>query len=297
MERGLHLTLEDQDGHSDDITSYLSNKLKAGRGRQEDQIRAEIHEKSSGIFLWVVLVVQILNKEFDRGRIHALRKRLQEIPAGLGDLFKDMLTRDSENATELLLCIQWILFAKRPLRREELYFAIMSEVDPQSLGAWDPGELTLDAIERFILSSSKGLAEITKTKPYSVQFIHESVRDYLLKKDGLRQLRFDGLGDFLGSSHERLKVCCHNYIQVDIYKILPLEVLLPPASSENATKLRRSMAEQFPFLEYAVHSVLYHSDAAEAEGIPQISFIEMFRSPDWIRPNNALQGHQTRRYT
>jgi hypothetical protein len=44
----------------------------------------------------------------------AVRKRLQEIPAGLSELFKDLLKRDNENM-DGLLCIQWILYAKRPL--------------------------------------------------------------------------------------------------------------------------------------------------------------------------------------
>lgn len=34
--------------------------------------------------MWVVLVVDILNKEHDGGRVHKLRQRLGEIP---GDLF------------------------------------------------------------------------------------------------------------------------------------------------------------------------------------------------------------------
>jgi hypothetical protein len=68
-------------------------------------VRTEILEKASGIFLWVVLVVQILNKEYDGGRIHALRKRLWEIPTKLNELFKDILTRDNQNMEDLFLCI------------------------------------------------------------------------------------------------------------------------------------------------------------------------------------------------
>ena len=42
-----------------------------------------------------------------------------------------------------------------------------------------------------ILSSSKGLAEMTRSKNQTVQFIHESVRDFLLKGNGLSGLRPD----------------------------------------------------------------------------------------------------------
>lgn len=55
--------------------------------------------------MWVVLVAGILNKEHDRGRIYALRRRLQEIPGDLHELFRDILTRNSNNRDELVLCL------------------------------------------------------------------------------------------------------------------------------------------------------------------------------------------------
>ena len=90
---------------------YLSSELKAGRGKQSDGIKEEILKRSSGIFLWVVLVVQILNKEYDHGRVHVLWRRLRGIPNGLDKLFEDILTRDQENMEELVLCLQWILYS------------------------------------------------------------------------------------------------------------------------------------------------------------------------------------------
>ena len=137
--------------------------------------------------MWVVLVVPILNEELERGRIFAVKKRLQEIPAGLSELFKDLLKRDNENIDDLLLCIQWILYAKRPLTREEFYFAVVSGLDPDpvNLAEWNPKHISTDIMTRFVLSSSKGLAEITKSRDQTIQFIHESVRDFLLKDKGL----------------------------------------------------------------------------------------------------------------
>ena len=81
IRKGLSLVLEGQEGHIHDITSYIDSELKIGRGRLAEQIRVELQEKASGVFMWVVLVVDILNKEHDGGRIHALRKRLRDIPS------------------------------------------------------------------------------------------------------------------------------------------------------------------------------------------------------------------------
>jgi hypothetical protein len=112
----------------------------------------------------MVLVVEILNKEFNSGRIYALRRRLRDIPNDLHELFCDILTRDSQDRDRLLLCIQWVLFARQPLSPKQLHFAIISGIEPEALSTWNRDEITSQVIERFILSSSKGLIEITNSK-------------------------------------------------------------------------------------------------------------------------------------
>ncbi|OOF93412.1 hypothetical protein ASPCADRAFT_150839 [Aspergillus carbonarius ITEM 5010] len=297
VEKGLELVLEDQEGHADDITRYLHSELKIGRSKQAGQIQDEIIEKASGIFLWVVLVVQILRREFERGRLHELRKRLREIPARLSDLFKDILTRDTANMDDLLLSIQWILFAKRPLKLEEFYYAILS-VDPDNLtDAWEPGSISPDDMSRFLLDSSKGLAEVTKSKDKTVQFIHESVRDFLLKENGLWELWPQHQDKFEALSHDRLKECCNNFLQTDVRKHIPMEENLPSASSEDARVLRQTLTEQFPFLEYAVRNLFHHADASDRGGIHQEAFIQRLDFATWIRCSNAIERYQIRRYT
>lgn len=184
-EKSISLVLEEQEGHEHDIATYIRSELKAGRSKSIEHIKTEILERASGIFLWVVLVVRILKKDCDHGHVQTLRKRLDELPNGLDELFRDILMRDTQNMEELILCLRWVLFAKRPLKREELYFAVLSGIDPTSTATWDPEEVTEQDMNKFILSSSKGLADVTKTKVRTVQFIHESVRDYLLKGNGL----------------------------------------------------------------------------------------------------------------
>jgi hypothetical protein len=97
IRNGLELILEGQEGHVQDITNYIETELKIGKSKTAQQIRLELQEKASGIFMWVVLVVGILNKESDRGRIHTLRQKLREIPSDLHALFRDILTRDSHD--------------------------------------------------------------------------------------------------------------------------------------------------------------------------------------------------------
>ncbi|KAH0594295.1 hypothetical protein MHUMG1_08134 [Metarhizium humberi] len=297
IKKGLNLILEGHEGHRQDIVNYVDSELTIGHSRLAAQIRADLQEKASGVFMWVVLVVGILNKAHDKGRIHELRRILRDIPGDLHELFRDILTRDCHKRDELILCIQWVLFARQPLKPEQLYFAILSGTEPEALSDWNPGEITVSSMKNFILDSSKGLTEVTKSKNPTIQFIHESVKDFLLKENGLREVWSDFGENFQGESHERLKQCCFRYMSLDIAAYLNISSSLPKASSQEAAELRQSADTSFPLLKYAVQNVLYHADAAEGGGITQTSFLQTFPQADWIKLDNLFERHEVRRHT
>ncbi|KAK5467499.1 hypothetical protein LTS15_000472 [Exophiala xenobiotica] len=299
---GRQLTLEDEDGHAKDLQKYVQRHLDAGKGKVIEEVKMQTQEKANGVFLWVILVVPMLNDEFKRGRIFAVKKKLQEIPAKLSELFKDILTKDCANINDLLLCLQWILFAKRPLRREEFYFAMLAGLDPESdyMTAWNSEDITPDIMDRFVLNSSKGLAELTRSKTPTVQFIHESVRDYLIKDNGLYELWPDlgGGYNFEGESHQRLKGCCLNYFSIDVTTYLGnIGDSLPKASIPEAERLRVSAAENYPFLQYAVRNILHHADKAQAKGVDQSDFVSTFPLAQWVWMDNLFEKHEVRRHT
>ncbi|KID95301.1 Pfs, NB-ARC and Ankyrin domain protein, partial [Metarhizium majus ARSEF 297] len=296
IKRGLNLILEGHEGHRQDIVNYVDSELTIGHSRLAAQIRADLQEKASGVFMWVILVVGILNKAHDKGRIHELRRILRDIPGDLHKLFRDILTRDCHKRDELLLCIQWVLFARQPLKPEQLYFAILSGIEPEALSDWNPDEITVSIMRNFILDSSKGLTEVTKSKTPTIQFIHESVKDFLLKENGLREIWSDFGENFQGESHERLKQCCLKYMNIDIAAHLNIGSSLPKASSQEAAELRQSADTSFPLLEYAVQNVLYHADSAEGGGITQKSFLQTFPQADWIKLDNLFERHEVRRH-
>jgi ankyrin repeat protein len=324
IEKGINLILEGQEGHDQDITNYIRDKLRIGKSQLAQQIYIELHKKASGIFMWVVLVVGILNKDFDRGRMHALRQRLQDIPGDLHKLFRDILTRNSDNKKGLLLCIQWVLFAAKPLSPVELYYAILSGVEPDALSVWDQDEMIPGTIERFILDSSKGLIDITASKAQRVQFIHESVRDFLLKENNLSDIWPELADNFHGTSHEALKQCCLNFMKLD-FPVSPgatqhaesqlgsLAENLGSGMTRTRTKkdaeriakrverkatenLAQATAEKYPFLPYSVNNVLYHADAAEGYGIAQ-DHLPHFPLGRWIEYNNLFEKREVRKYT
>ncbi|KAN0072304.1 hypothetical protein V8E54_009233 [Elaphomyces granulatus] len=294
IQRGFEVTLEDEQEHAADITRYIKSKLRLGNSKQAEALRSDIREKSAGIFLWVALVIQILNKEYARGRVNALRDRLTDIPPGLDELFEMILIRDCENMQELQLCIQWVLFAVRPLKPQELYFAVHSGAGQGIPISWDTDSISLDDIHRFVQNSSKGLAEVSKSKEPTVQFIHESVRDFLLK-DGKRKLWPTLAEQVVGRSHDILKNCC--LTQIDTSRGINVLTDADQKDSQALRGLRQAIRSEYPFLEYATTNALVHSNQAQSVGVAQNIFVTSFPLQGWIKLNNVFEEYQVRRYT
>ncbi|CEI62578.1 hypothetical protein FVEN_g5114 [Fusarium venenatum] len=285
IRRGLCLILEEQAGHTSDLETYIKSHLRVRDPPLLTELQEKMLEKAAGVFMWVVLVVEVLNAENRRGRL-SLKTRLEEVPSGLSELFKDLLRRDKTNMEELLLSILWILLSKRPLNPEEYYHALWSGLSLEGLADLDlPGSNAADAndcFDRCVISSSKGLAEITKAKQPTVQFIHESVRDFLIKDKGLHELWPEIRADWESFGHDRLKLCCHSYVKV--------------TETERQQPLPPDMEKTYPFLEYASQFVLHHADHA-SNAVCQEAFLNHFPTSIWITIVNTFEKYKIRRYT
>ena len=269
-----NLVLEDRDEHHANIENYIKRELAIGQSKLAEEIRAGIQRRASGIFLWVLLVVEILNKTHRRGHVHLLRDCLSELPDELDDLFRMLILRDTRNTAQLVLTLQWILYAKRPLKREELYFAVRTGNNGRVAIPWNRDETTLDDMERFILDCSKGLVEVTRGAQKTVQLIHESVRRFLLQETGLPALEPRLAGRIAGLSNDDLKRCCQNWLLVP----LPPELTAPVigAMARPIEELRKEMSDMFPFLQYALSGLLHHANLAQSRGVPQRRFVKEF---------------------
>ncbi|KAL8392991.1 hypothetical protein RB595_002977 [Gaeumannomyces hyphopodioides] len=287
IHRGILLALEEESGHGEDLAKYVKSRLKITNPSRLKELQSGILDKASGIFMWVVLVVDILNNESCHGAL-ALKKKLSEIPAKLSDLFREMLARDSHRTESLQLCILWILFAKRPLTPAEFRHALWAGLLEQRLADDElPDDTHMDAV-KLVTSSSKGLAEITKSKQPTVQFIHESVRDFLVKDKGIQDLWPELQSNWEGPSHEILKRCCTTYLHhPSVQAIID--------APEGGDDERNDMAEKCSFLGYAGRQVLYHANAA-APAVPQDEFLTQFFASAGIKVLNHLEKAKVRRY-
>lgn len=308
MKACQELVLEDQEGHGDDISAYIQDKLRVST-RLKSEMATKIRQRASGIFLWVVLVVQILNTDSDHGHAFKIKDRLEEIPDDLDKLFQDILVRGTQEDTYLIPTLQWIMFAKRPLDCKELYHAVMSTPPDKLQGANIGDEPDSEIAKRFLLNSSKGLAETTRGKHATVQFIHESVRNYLRDtgfrtlaqklrmKQGHDQIARDLSQDLEGSSHEYLRQCCLGAISENTTRQLSLPDPLPTAKTKEARDLRDQIARLYPFLGYAVENVIFHSEEICSRNIHQNEIAWSFPLATWVTLNNMFEKYEVRQYS
>ncbi|KAI3334222.1 hypothetical protein F4824DRAFT_217493 [Ustulina deusta] len=294
VQKRLTLHLDLQDEHRDDISRYIDSILNIGCTALAKQIRSDLWNSASGVFMWVVLVVDILNREYDSGRPDRLRQRLRDIPNDLYDLFYNILSRDENNPDGLLCCIQWILFSTRPLSPQEHYFATLSGVEPHSVPACH-SDVSIEDMRRYILNISKGLAEIVGTESPIVQFIHESIRDFLVNQGGMQMIRQDLGSNVQGYSHEKLRSCCAEYmLSVPVREAFCKERTQDGAAvGETTWPSAKEIASRLPFLGYATKYVLHHAEEAERHAVSQSHFLSTFPRAMWIQQANIYKRAAT----
>ncbi|KAK4062361.1 hypothetical protein Trihar35433_9182 [Trichoderma harzianum] len=154
MEKHLELVVETTSEHNKDIIKYAGDKLT----KIDEQIKTKVLQKASGVFMWVVLVIEMLNRAYDEGQLEAMHQLLQEVPSDLDEVFLTLLSKDNPRKQETLFMLQFVLFTRKLLKPSELYFATLAEMEVH-VGPWDPARITPDDIRRRITHSSRGLIE------------------------------------------------------------------------------------------------------------------------------------------
>lgn len=219
------ISVENFNAH--DIALYADQKLAVGGLSQEAHnfttLRDTVLEKASGVFLWVVLVVDRLLRDYDEGfNARQLTARLHQMPAPLSELFTDLLSQNHEDPGTTVRFFQWAILGAQNLRLREwrhvLCFvrsggfaslekwrrsALYPETDEQlekqirniSMGLVEVrgGELKAGSAQKLasedidsIGAGAGSLAEEGETR--TVQVVHQSVREFFLNQNGFLAL-------------------------------------------------------------------------------------------------------------
>ncbi|MCJ1431234.1 hypothetical protein MMC27_000585 [Xylographa pallens] len=283
-----------------DISEYVHQKLlKIAAKQGVSELQQEIVGKSQGVFLWVVLVVDILIKNRHE-TITEKRKKLQQVPSELDQLFTSILKEfDAEELQKTAKIVQWVLFAERPLSPEELFTAIAFDTEHPytSFEAWrTSGEFWEDEnqLEAWIRTRSRGLAEVKRYQPEDfdqgdyqersiVQFIHESVRTFFLHGNRtILELLYPSMSEsFVGCSHTQLARACINILSIDEILLWASEAL---ASLEDSTyyatyyKVVNNLVVpsiSSSFQDYAVLFLFEHARYLGIEDLQQANIVDM----------------------
>ncbi|KAL2202283.1 hypothetical protein CC79DRAFT_1361432 [Sarocladium strictum] len=242
--------------HQGDIQEYIKTHLRIGQSSDQhamtlrEDIKQQLLSRSQHVFLWAKLVVTLLNKEYRAGRPERYDKWLQGSLGDLDKLYMEIWSQDNDDYDEederaQVICFQWMLHHFNrgwvpTLCPRELWWGIQlglgKDVEDVSRRS---AELDDATIQRFIISTSKGLVEayeITdgggigaersvsghggleyKDTPRRLQisFIHESARTFILSENG-PLVKLGGFGESANldlQGHLQLKACCEALLE------------------------------------------------------------------------------------
>ncbi|KAH7020877.1 uncharacterized protein B0I36DRAFT_424837, partial [Microdochium trichocladiopsis] len=99
MRKGIQIVLEEQFGHAQDLSRYVRAELSSWPGTVRDDLIQNIISKANSVFLWAVLVVNLLSQDWRHGRTDATRiqERLERLPPQLSDLFREIIQGGSDS--------------------------------------------------------------------------------------------------------------------------------------------------------------------------------------------------------
>ncbi|KAK1770374.1 vegetative incompatibility protein HET-E-1 [Phialemonium atrogriseum] len=242
--------------NTQDISAYVQARLSASRRLTVSAIPAIVTERASGVFMWAPLAVdQGLDLDNEGERLEKIEKKVNSIPPELDSLYHEFVQGMDERPASLKL-IQWICFALRPLSLDELRWAMVVDANCpyRTLKECRNAEDFACDCDIRIRTLSCGLAEaVPSSRAHVVQFIHQSVKDFVLEK-GLFVLYNSSNTTRLaaGIAHYQLSRTCIRYFAMEEIALL------------RRRRSRSRLLSAFPLLHYATTSwvILQMADQA-----------------------------------
>ena len=249
-----------------DISRYVSDRLMRNKhylllSKRETQsahkLVKSVVEKSSGIFLWVYLVVESLIEGLTNSdRVSELERRLNSLPVDLDLLFQKLLrSLEPIYYTQACRMIQIIFTAQEPPNL--LVFSFAAEEENSAAiharltlrGPGDRKELLewYEESVRRLKSRCKGLLEAAEFEGrfQRVMFLHRTVKDFIEQRHIASQI-FDGAG----STFDPNNCLAHGHLQGVKHEIWS------PGVSPGEDPVKASIQTLTWALEYALQSEL-----------------------------------------
>ncbi|KAM3459901.1 hypothetical protein MY5147_007441 [Beauveria neobassiana] len=263
-----------QGNNEADIATFVAARLSTNRSLKESSIGELITERAAGLFLWAALVVDRAHTMHRHGRgLVSIRRMIHDTPAKLAALYRQMLDELAAEERPLTRKLfQWMCFAKRPMKVDELKWALIVGAEGliESCTQFeDHDEFDSDMATRIVYIS-RGLvkteskrADSSPSAQHFVRFIHQSVVDFLLREGGLASMH-DGQtlasADIAQHAHYQLSRTCIRYLRMKKIAQLPAETLQEWAESG-------TLWSTFPLFEYASVAWPSHTQRGYQHGL------------------------------
>jgi hypothetical protein len=202
----------------EDFVNTEDSKLAQFPEGLQNEIRQALIDGADGMFLWVSLIIDDLQKSTTT-RPRIIREKLKSLPKTLPALYTDILLKikpeDQEYATTIL---RWMVWAVRPLTLQELTIAIAIRPDDTSMSSLE-GEMesNMGKVLRQLFGP------MINIRGDEVHLVHQSAKDFLRSGE---LAEHDHLG-FLSclrptESNLQLIVRCLTYLSFDEFEVGPV---------------------------------------------------------------------------
>ncbi|KAK4080934.1 hypothetical protein Trihar35433_2039 [Trichoderma harzianum] len=260
-----------------DIATYVRSELFPFGESMSITIIDLIIDRASGVFLWAELVVKhVVDLGLNGDGPAKIAAAVHSIPKGLDDLYDGLIHNMTQASLKL---IKWVCFTTRPLSVSELRWAMAVNTEYSSLNACQNANDYIpddNLMKKQIVKLSRGLVEFTTEGDLTVQFIHQSVKDFFINK-GLSKLVEQIIGDSI-SPYEAIGMS-HLELSKDCIQYFAMEEVVQLTNYE-----RQKLHAEFPFLRYAISSWVAHLKKSDDYGITPEGVLNLFEWPS----NNLL---------
>lgn len=262
---------------ANDMKSLISTRAERLAQRRHlsptiiDSISRFLEMNAQGMFLWVVLIFEELERRDERLTDNVIASKLKSIPLTLAETYTAVLRRTpQERQLDMWRIIRWLLYARRDLTIVELEAGLAIETDSAGwLGFTGDLEYLCGSLVRI-----DGPDE-------EISFIHQTTRGYLENLIArCTSADFAGLEMESQAAHEHLATICVRYLLKDMEKDFMkfLELLSAALWSSHARGYNDyretidAFIAQHPFLRYAIQSWDFHF---RASGAPHAFLIQL----------------------
>jgi hypothetical protein len=276
---------------STDIADFIENWISSFSKRRHlnsevaRRVGRFLHENAQGMFLWVVLITEELERRDERLTSDSIDARLRGIPLTLVNTYKSILLRPPDTRkSDMWRILRWLLYGKRGLTLLELETALCLETE-----TWldFPGDLQFLCGPLVKFDGTRG----------EINLVHQTARDFLESfvnsagHDELKDIPMEAI-----AAHTHLAGMCVRFLLRNDTFLELEQALLSIKVQVNYLYVIAAFLRRYPFICYAIESWAAHIRAIGTPPPPLSSAIRQLLGSQLHRDGIMTLEYYIRHY-